>query len=269
MTSVFLLILLLTGNLQAQDSKPAAKVADLSNRVAITDQEAGTASDFDVILQKYVHGDYFKYKELKANSNDLARFERFLKWQASADLKKMSREDQIAFYINAYNSCCIKAVLDRYPVHSPMDIDGFFDKLEFMVAGEYLTISGIEYDRLIANYLDMRAHFAVVCADRGCLPLKAGAYTGKNLETDLEGAAKKFVGDERHFKVDHEKKEVQISKIFEWYGEKFLKDPKLAIESGKPEGYLSYWVDEKTAKLLKSGEYALKIIEWNWTINEK
>lgn len=267
--STFLLTLALPVSIHAQESKPEPTVADEANRVAITDQEAGTAADYDAILKKYVHGDYFKYKELKENADDLARFERFLKWQSSADVKEMSREEQIAFYINAYNACCIKAVLDRYPVHSPMDIEGFFDKLEFKVGGEYLTISGIEYDRLIANYLDMRAHFAVVCADRGCLPLKAGAYNGKNLNADLEAAANKFIADERHFKVDHERKEVQISKIFEWYGEKFLKDPKLAVDSGKPEGYLAHWADEKTAKLLESGEYALKIIEWNWTINEK
>lgn len=261
--------LLLTGSLYAQDKTADSKPDDNTHRVALTDQVAGTAADYDTIVKKYVSGDYFNYKALKENSKDLAQFERFLKWQASADVKQMSRDDQIAFYINAYNACCIKAVLDQYPIHSPMDIDGFFDKLKFNVAGEYLTVSEIEYDRLIANYLDMRAHFAVVCADRGCLPLKPGAYNGKNLNADLEAAAKKFVTDERHFKVDHEKKEVQISKIFEWYGEKFLKDPKLKVESGKPERYLSHWVDEETKKLLESGGYSLKIIEWNWTINEK
>lgn len=101
--------------------------------------EAGPG-DFDYILKKYVDGEFFNYKELKANQEDLARFERFMQWQADADVKSMSREDQIAFYINAYNSCSIKAVLDHYPVHTPLDVDGFFDKLTFKVGGEKLKL---------------------------------------------------------------------------------------------------------------------------------
>lgn len=239
-----------------------------SSTIAKDDAAGGGPADYDAILKKYVQGDYFNYAALKKNEKDVARFDAFLAWQADADLSKMSREDKIAFYINAYNSCCIKAILDNYPVHTPKDVDGFFDKLKFKVAGEELTVSEIEYDRLIANYEDMRAHFAVVCADRGCLPLKKGAYSGKSLDKDLEAAAKKFVNDPRHFSVNTETGEVQISKIFEWYGEKFLKDPERPVDGDKPELYLTRWVDKDIKKLLESGEYKLKIIEWDWTLNE-
>lgn len=232
-------------------------------------EPAGGPDDFDAILKKYVEGDYFRYQALKENKRDLKRLERFLKWQAAADLSEMSRADQIAFYINAYNSCCIKAILDNYPVHTPKDVDGFFDKIKFTVAGEDLTVSEIEYDRLIANYQDMRAHFAVVCADRGCLPLKAGAYNGENLDADLEAAARRFVSDPRHFSVDNESGEVSISKIFEWYGPKFLNDPVRPVNGDQPELYLTRWVDKDTKRLLESGKYKLKIIEWDWTLNEK
>jgi hypothetical protein len=233
------------------------------------DKQIGSPADYDAILKKYVVGDYFQYGELKKNPEDMARFERFLAWQGQADVKKMPRAGQIAFYINAYNSCCIKAILDNYPLHTPKDVDGFFDKLKFDVAGEKLTVSEIEYDRLIANYKDMRAHFAVVCADRGCLPLKPSAYSAKSLDQDLEAAAKKFVGDERHFKVDLESGEIQISKIFEWYGPKFLNDPDRPVTGDKPELYLTGWVDKDVRELLESGKYKLKIIEWDWTLNEK
>ena len=227
----------------------------------------GSAKDFDILLKKHVQGDYFDYAGLLKNKDDLARFDAFLRWQATAKLSDMSKPEQIAFYINAYNACCIKAVLDHYPVHSPKDIAGFFDGLKFKVAGEELTINQIEYDRLIANYRDMRAHFAVVCADRGCLPLKKGAYTGENLDKSLDEAAGKFVKDPRHFQVDPKTGEIQISKIFEWYGEKFVKDPKRPAE--RPEHYLKHWADEDVRKLLESNKYKLKIIEWDWTLNEK
>ena len=227
----------------------------------------GSPKDFDALLKKHVQGDYFDYAGLLKNKEDMARFDAFLNWQATAKVSEMSKSEQIAFYINAYNACCIKAVLDNYPVHSPKDIAGFFDGLKFKVAGEELTISQIEYDRLIANYKDMRAHFAVVCADRGCLPLRKGAYTGENLDKSLDEAARKFVKDPRHFQVDPKTGEIQISKIFEWYGDKFVKDPKRPAE--RPEEYLKYWADDDVRTLLESNKYKLKIIEWDWTLNEK
>lgn len=241
---------------------PPAAPAAASAPVAI-----GSPADYDALLKTYVKGDYVDYAGWKAHPADLARLERFLAWQAQADPKAMSRDDAIAFWINAYNSLNIKMILDAYPVHAPVDVAGYFDKLKHKVAGEMLTVSEVEYERLIAGYQDMRAHFAVVCSDRGCLPLRGSAWSGATLNDDLDAAARRFVSDERHFKVDREKKEVWISKIFEWYGAKFTKDP--VRPAAKPELFLLPYVDAATRTLLESGDYTLKIIEWNWTLNEK
>lgn len=78
--------------------------------------EVGSPAHYDAILKKYVEGDYFQYGKLQKNAEDLDRFNRFMRWQAKADVKSMSRDQQIAFYINAYHSCAIKAVLDHYPM---------------------------------------------------------------------------------------------------------------------------------------------------------
>jgi hypothetical protein len=39
--------------------------------------------------------------------------------------------------------------------------------------------------------------------------------------------------------------------------------------AAKPELFLLPYVDAETRALLESGDYTLKIIEWNWTLNEK
>ena len=228
---------------------------------------AGGPEDYDYILQKYVKGDYVDYAALVKNKEDRGRLDAFMDWQAKADAAGMTRDDRIAFYINAYNSANIKAVVENYPIHSPIDIPGYFDKLKFKVAGEDLTISEIEYDKLIAAHKDMRAHFAVVCSDRGCMPLRGVAWKGKSLHADLETVSRQFVKDERQFKIDYDKKEVWISKIFEWYGKKFTQDPDRP--AAKPELFVLPYVDDKAKALLASGDYTLRIIEWNWTLNEK
>ena len=89
------------------------------------------------------------------------------------------------------------------------------------------------------------------------------------MNEDLQAAAKRFVSDPRHFSVDKDKGELQISKIFEWYGEKFLMDPVRKVDGDKPELYLTHFVDKEVCDLLESGQYKLKIIEWDWTLNEK
>ena len=228
---------------------------------------AGGPADYDALLQKYVKGEFVDYAGWKADAADLARFDAFLEWQGDADVAAMPRNDQIAFYVNAYNACCIKGILDHYPVHAPVDVDGYFDKLKFRVGGEDLTINNIEYDRLIPRYRDMRAHFALVCSDRGCPPLRNAAYTGATLDQDLEAAARRFVADKRNLVVDPAKKEVQVSKLLEWYGKDFTSDPNRP--AAKPELFLMSWADESTRALLASGDYQVKVIEWSWTLNEK
>jgi hypothetical protein len=228
----------------------------------------GGPADYDSLLKKYVKGDFLDYAGWKANAADMARFDAFLRWQGDADVKSMTAEEKKAFYVNAYNAVCIKLCLDHYPLHSPLDIDGFFDKEKnkFRVGGEELSNSNIEYDRLVPMG-DMRAHFAIVCSDRGCPPLQGAAYTGAAIDQELDAAAKRFVADKRNLVVDPAKKEVQISKLFEWYGKDFVSDPKRP--AAKPELYLLTWAGEDAKSVLASGGYTVKIIEWNWTLNEK
>lgn len=101
------------------------------------------------------------------------------------------------------------------------------------------------------------------------MPGQPGAYSGETLDLELEGTAKKFVNSRQHFRVDRENKVVYVSKIFDWYGQKFLKDETRAVSGNRPELYLLQWLDDETRKLLESGEYRLEFIEWDWTLNER
>src|SRR5689334_19463594 len=80
------------------EKKPAAEATAEKKPAA----DAG-AAPLDTILKKYVKDGKFGYGQLKASKADMALFKKFMDWQAKADVKAMSREEQIAFYINAYN----------------------------------------------------------------------------------------------------------------------------------------------------------------------
>lgn len=117
---------------QEKKSKPAKKpVAEAPAEKKKPAAENG-AAHYDAILKKYVDPKtgHIAYGALKASKADMATFKKFMDWQAKADVKAMSREDQIAFYINAYNSCCIQAILDHYPVHKSQRCARLFRQTE-------------------------------------------------------------------------------------------------------------------------------------------
>ena len=65
-------------------------------------------------------------------------------------------------------------------------VDGFLDKKTWRVANLDATLDDLEYKQLIPAHQDARAHFVVVCADLGSIPLAAHAYTPDNLEAMRE-----------------------------------------------------------------------------------
>ena len=76
-----------------------------------------------------------------------------------------------------------------------------------------------------------------------------------------------LAGHHQIWTYDPAAKEVQISKLFEWYGKDFVSDPQRP--AAKPEQYLANWVGGDCKSVLASGGYTVKTIEWNWTLNEK
>ena len=54
---------------------------------------------------------------------------------AEAQPEEMSRDDQMAFWINAYNVLAIRLVVDGYPIESIRDLDSEHEDVFGMAAG--------------------------------------------------------------------------------------------------------------------------------------
>jgi hypothetical protein len=115
---------------------------------------------------------------------------------------------------------------------------------------------------------DAREHFAVVCADLGSVPIKSHVYTPASLEADLDVQTKAFVADPHNFNVDIPNKVVNVSMLFspEWYEKEYLADKR--FKGKKAVEYLIPYVDKPTADFLASGDYTVKYIDWNWSLNQ-
>ncbi|HEY5691313.1 MAG TPA: DUF547 domain-containing protein [Cyclobacteriaceae bacterium] len=208
----------------------------------------------DSFLKKYVNSGSVAYTKIKTHRAEIDELYNNIGKVSLADADSQFKR---AFYINAYNLIVIYSIVQHYPVKSPMDIEGFFDKKDHLVAGEQLTLNKLEKDKLISTYKDARLHFVLVCAAKSCPPLLNGAFTKENVEDQLEQRTKITVNNGRWLRVDSKQKRVELSKIFEWYSSDFTTDGKSVLN----------WINRfRTTKI--PIDYQVAYYEYEWALNE-
>lgn len=173
----------------------------------------------------------------------------------SVSVSKNDSKVYQAFWINAYNISVIKGIIDNYPIKSPLDKSGFFDKITYKIAGESITLNDIENKKLRAQFGDARFHFVLVCGAVGCPPLINSAYLPNTLEAQLQKQTKIALNNPNFIKV--KKNRVELSEIFKWYNEDFIKN-------GSEIDYINTFRKEKIALSSKASYYP-----YNWNLNKQ
>lgn len=140
------------------------------------------------------------------------------------DFAAWSRPEQVAFLINAYNAYAVEKILTRYPkIGSIWDFGRFFGNpfrdAFFTLLGARMSLDDIEHGLLRRRYGDPRVHYAVNCASVSCPMLREEAYTGAQLESQLEEQARRFLSDRSRNRVRGNR--LEVSKIFEWFRDDF------------------------------------------------
>lgn len=175
------------------------------------------------LLRRYVHAGEVDYGHLKQNESELDSYLRQLASVKREDFEEFSREDRVAFRINAYNAYTIRMILDHYPVSSIRKIGllpGSAFRSSFIpLLGEIFSLTDVE-DSLRAMG-DPRIHFAIVCASRSCPELRGEAYRGADLDAQLEDAARRFLEDGSKNRLQGST--LQLSSIFKWYRDDFVR----------------------------------------------
>src|SRR5205807_2470609 len=140
------------------------------------------------------------YASLKQNSADLDTYAAVLA-QDSPDSSPAlfpTRDAELAYWINAYNACVLKGVIDHYPTRSVLAIKspyGFFLRLRYRLGGKSLTLYTLENKIIRKRYQDPRVHFALNCASRGCPRLPQQVFEGATLDRVLDEKAREFIAD--------------------------------------------------------------------------
>jgi hypothetical protein len=146
---------------------------------------------------------------------------------AGADLSRAGRDEQLAFYLNAYNLLVLQRVLERlrreprWPgsVSLPARLR-FFLLERRLVAGKSMSLYALENRVIRQRFREPRIHFALNCASRSCPPLPARLFAADELEKDLERLTQAFVNS-REVRYDTAQNTLFVSRIFRWYRKDF------------------------------------------------
>ncbi len=224
-------------------------------------QKAPSHQQWDKLLKKHVNNaGLVNYKGFKADEADLNAYLKTLSTNAPKD--SWSKDDQKAFWINAYNAFTVSLILKHYPVKSIKDIGGKIYKINtpwdirfIKIGGDTYDLNNIEHKILRRSFDDPRIHFALVCASISCPKLQQDAYTGDKLDKQLNEAGKEFLNDKTKNRVTAGKAE--LSKYFSWYKGDFTKNGSLAE-------FINKYADNKMNENTK-----VSSIDYNWNLNEQ
>ena len=230
---------------------------------------------YDKVLKTYVTEDgWVDYEGLKANRADLDAFNASLGAIAADEFDTWSDEEKIAFWLNAYNSLTLQAIVDNDPEKSIREIPGVWKRLKFTVIGEERTLDQIEHEILRKEFDEPRIHMGLVCASIGCPILRTESYTGEKLSEQLDDQTEKFIALPRNFKIDQSEGQVGISSIFDWFGQDFEskfaageKFAKFGDKKGSVLNFISQYLDDDQKTYLEQGNYSVKYLDYDWGLN--
>lgn len=221
-------------------------------------------SIFDKLLHKYVNEKgLVNYKGFQSEEK---QFDQYLDMLSkNAPQSSWSKNEQKAYWINAYNAFTIKDILKHYPVKSIKDIGPavqipfvntpWAEKF-FKIGGEEMSLDNIEHGTLRKKYNDPRIHFALVCASMSCPRLRNEAYMPDKLDAQLDDQGKDFLNNPAKNKIAKDKAE--LSKYFDWYKGDWKENGQSVVK----------WVNKYSTTDITE-KTKIDFLDYNWNLNEQ
>jgi len=237
---------------------------------------------FDQLLDLYVRNGDVYYRALRS---DRAKLDGYINLLATASVAKASRQDQIAFWLNAYNALVLRTVIDHYPIQarssqypakSIRQIPGAFERLPHRVAGRTLTLDQIERE-VLPEFRDPRVYFALGRGAAGSGRLRSEAFLPARIEEQLADVASECVTRAQCLSIDREAGKVNASSIFSWRESDFS----AALATAAPPAFASRAPIERAIiafvmpkllpiekEMLEKNSFQFVYTPFDWTLND-
>jgi hypothetical protein len=242
---------------------------------------------FTRILQSVVTVPFVDYQKLRTERAGLDQYIAALGATTEATLRAAPEAAQLAFWINAYNACMLKLVVDHYPIgrqrlgllqrarvsvagypeNSVWQIRDVFSVRHCTVAGAPRSQDEIEHVIIRPTFAEPRIHFAVNCAAKSCPVLWPEAFTAERLDEQLERSVRALVSSPEHFRIEGrpgpagDGVTLRLNRVLDWYQEDFGgREGLRAFFLPYLEGDHLAWVQDPSTRIA--------FFEYDWTLND-
>ena len=238
--------------------------------------------NLDQVLDLYVRDGYVYYRALR---QDRRLLDAYLNGVATASIDSASRDEQLAFWLNAYNALALRTVIDHapipqrsreYPPGSIRQIPGAFERLTHRAAGRMVTLDQIE-QTILPAFKDPRVYFALGRGAVGGGRLRSEAFTAAGLERQLAEVASECVTRAQCVAIDRGQNKVMVSSIFSWREKEFsaayADKAAPAFSSRSPiERAVLAFVEPKLLTterdFLATNEFRVEYAPFDWSLND-
>jgi hypothetical protein len=244
--------------------------------------DSARRKSLDQLLDLYVRNGDVYYRALKA---DRAKLDGYVNLIATTPVDKLSREEQMAFWLNAYNAIVLRTVVDHYPIQgksaefpqkSIRQIPGAFERLQHRVAGRTLTLDQIERD-VLTEFHDPRVFFALGRGAVGSGRLRSEAFAPARIEEQLSDVAVECLSRNQCVQIDAGSARISASSIFSWREQDFSaiyadKAPAAIANRSPIERAVVAFVYPKLLNaekaLIEKNTFQVAYKPFDWTLND-
>lgn len=226
-----------------------------------TDSQPISHDLWNDLMQKHINAD--GWLDYQGIINDSAKFNEYLQLLNSnhPNPKTWTRDERLAYWINAYNAYTVELILKHYPVESIKDIkkgvpfvNSVWDIDFIEIQGVTYSLNNIEHGILRAKFNEPRIHFAINCASYSCPVLRSEAFVADRIEEQLKSSTIDFLTDERRNKITENSP--GISSIFKWFKGDFTK-----------EGSLLEFLQKHSPTPI-SNDADIEFLDYDWRLND-
>lgn len=228
------------------------EITDDPTKESIT-KDVFNHSDWNHLLKKYVsENGNVNYKDFKTDRIKLSNYIKKLGDNVPNE-ETWTKNDKLAYWINAYNALTVDLILRHYPIESIKDIDKPWEQRLWKLGEKWYNLEEIEH-QILRKMDEPRIHFAIVCASFSCPKLQNEAFTSSKIENQLTNATKEFLSDSKRNSIFVDS--LELSKIFQWFSKDFKRN-------GSVIDFINQYTDFKISENAK-----IKYKDYNWALNE-
>ncbi len=234
------------------------------------------------LLRNHAEWTLFDYAGLVRNTPLLQEVVREITQASKETVKTWTREQRLAYWINAYNIFTLKAIVNNYPIqgtwfsfsprNSIKQIHGVWDELTWNAGGRNVTLDQIEHEILRPLFNEPRIHFAINCASVSCPPLRCEPYQSDHLEQQLSLATRDYLASNLGLQVNGST--LHVSSLFDWYGHDFIPHFSHLIEAKRSEkelailGVIVKYGPETAGTIALRSDTRIRFLRYNWRLND-